>query len=103
MTLVQRPLVRGPAAGETGNGPRRGRGADTGVMWLWVRHALRRTSGRATPPWYKNKLAPRFLGWTNSHVSGPRFLSAMLAERGQPRLERYLATVNQAIVAPAAG
>jgi hypothetical protein len=37
------------------------------------------------------------------YVSGLRFLSAMLAKRGQPRLDRYLASVSKAVVVPFAG
>lgn len=36
------------------------------------------------------------------YLSGLRLLSAMLAERGQPRLDRYLASVSGAVVSPSA-
>jgi hypothetical protein len=48
--MVQRALVRGTAAGEAGNGPGRACGAGKGIRWLRLPHALRSTSGRATPP-----------------------------------------------------
>lgn len=36
------------------------------------------------------------------YVSGLRFLSAMLARRGQPRLDKYLSRVTRAVVVPPA-
>jgi hypothetical protein len=42
-------------------------------------------------------------GFGMEYVGGLRFLSAMLAKRGQPRLDRYLASVSRAVVVPSAG
>jgi hypothetical protein len=49
--MVKRALVCGTAAGEAGNGPRRARGAGTGMRWLWLPHALRSTGvPQGVPP-----------------------------------------------------